>query len=97
MIIAHFVRVLRGPKETLESNAKPYSVLKIQIVTPENLVLKTNVWMYVGWMEYVEAMQNVQQSTTPLYVPVMQDIQETLQLDAGRFSNVLFKMTVLIT
>jgi hypothetical protein len=28
---------------------------------------------------------------------VMQDIQETLQLDAGRFSNVLFKMTVLIT
>ena len=97
MIIVHFVHVLRGPKETLEWNVKPCNVLKTPIVTRENLVLKTNVWMYVGWMEYAEAMQNAQPSTTLLYVPVSQDIQETQQLDARRFSSVLFKMIVLTT
>ena len=97
LIIAHFARVLQEHKEILESNAKHYSVLRTQIVILANLVSKINALMCVGWMEYVEAMQNVQPSTTLLSVPVMQDIQEILQLDARRFSNVLFKMIVLIT
>ena len=97
LIIARFARVLPEHKEILESNAKHYSVLKTQIVILANLVSKINALMCVGWMEYVEAMQSVQLLTILHYVPVMQGILETRQLDVREFSNAQFKMIAPIT